>query len=130
MGCIKPHDVGYGNLLVMLDLGHDFGQHQKEFADCLDRLVKQMNEHTSLVAETRRYRLSEYRNCFVGKQLVDHVIYMARADRKETVSIGIIRANLGLKTWYKGLGFVSSGTKTFDHLPFDVQFMTYPINHS
>ena len=69
--------------------------------------------------------LPEHQGNGIGEWLVKHVIDMARTDRKKAVSIGIIRANQRLKNWYKGLGFVSSGTKTFDHLPFDVQFMKY-----
>ncbi len=63
----------------------------------------------------------------VGKQLVDKVILLARTEDKKQISIGIIKTHEGLKTWYEGMGFVPSGTRVFQHLPFDVQFMMYQV---
>lgn len=74
--------------------------------------------------------LPAFQNRGVGKHLVDHVILLASADEKRQISIGIIKAHEDLKTWYASLGFLSSGTKVFQHLPFDVQFMMYPVNNS
>ncbi len=71
--------------------------------------------------------LPAFQNRGVGKQLVDHVILLSGADDKKQISIGIIKAHEELKTWYEGRGFVPSGTKVFDHLPFDVQFMMYQV---
>lgn len=63
----------------------------------------------------------------VGRRLVEHVIYLANKDGKTRVSIGIIKAHKTLKNWYEALGFTVSGTKCFNHLPFDVLFMTYSL---
>lgn len=63
----------------------------------------------------------------VGAGLVNHVIGLAGADNKQGLSIGIIEPHHPLKAWYEGLGFVAAGTKTFGHLPFDVQFMRYHL---
>ena len=39
------------------------------------------------------------------------------------VEIGIISEDTQLKDWYRQFGFVQTGTKAFDHLPFVVAFM-------
>ncbi|WDP84055.1 MAG: GNAT family N-acetyltransferase [Desulfobacter sp.] len=72
--------------------------------------------------------LPGFQNKGVGKKLVSHVIDRARKDEKKQVSIGIIKAHKSLKNWYLSLGFEISGTKVFDHLPFDVLFMTLDLN--
>ncbi len=73
--------------------------------------------------------LPAFQNRGVGKQLVDKVIFLARAEDKKQISIGIIKAHEELKIWYAALGFLPSGTKVFQHLPFDVQFMMYQVNN-
>nr|WP_319577195.1 hypothetical protein [uncultured Desulfobacter sp.] len=40
---------------------------------------------------------------------------------------GSHQANLRLKNWYVTLGFVPSGSRNFDHRPFEVQFMGFEI---
>lgn len=71
--------------------------------------------------------LPEFQCQGMGKKLVDHIIDQAKKDQKQTISIGIIKAHVKLAAWYKALGFEPTGTKEFDHLPFDVQFMAYAI---
>jgi hypothetical protein len=39
------------------------------------------------------------------------------------VSIGIINENRRLKDWYISCGFAETGTRKFEHLPFEVCFM-------
>jgi len=41
------------------------------------------------------------------------------------VSIGIIANDTQLKQWYKKIGFAEGETRKYEHLPFDVMFMTY-----
>ena len=71
--------------------------------------------------------LPRFQNRGMGRQLVDHVIRLARADGKTEISIGIIKNHLKLKDWYTSLGFETAGSKRFRHLPFDVQFMRYQV---
>ncbi len=71
--------------------------------------------------------LPEFQGQGIGKKLVDHIIDQAKKDQKKTISIGIIKAHLQLAAWYGSLGFEPAGTKEFDHLPFDVQFMAYTV---
>ena len=42
-------------------------------------------------------------------------------------SIGIIAKDTGLKQWYQRLGFNAGPIKTFDHLPFEVAFLSYDL---
>jgi ribosomal protein S18 acetylase RimI-like enzyme len=71
--------------------------------------------------------LPEYRHEGVGELLVQHVLEHSRAKNIKTVSIGIIAKHTVLKNWYLKLGFIEGETKIFDHLPFDVTFMTYEL---
>jgi GNAT superfamily N-acetyltransferase len=67
--------------------------------------------------------LPEYRHAGYGADLVKFTFNYARKNNGLKVAIGIINKHTVLKEWYKGLGFVETGTKKFDHLPFTVGFM-------
>ena len=71
--------------------------------------------------------LPEYRHDGVGEQLVKHVLEYSRSKEIQMVSIGIIADHTILKNWYLKLGFIEGKTKSFDHLPFDVAFMSYDL---
>lgn len=43
------------------------------------------------------------------------------------IKIGIVEENTILKEWYEKIGFVHTGTKKFEHLPFNVGFMEIEI---
>jgi N-acetylglutamate synthase-like GNAT family acetyltransferase len=62
-----------------------------------------------------------------GKSLVGHVLEEARGAGVERVDIGIIAAQTELRDWYLGLGFAETEKKRFEHLPFEVAFMSYGI---
>lgn len=68
--------------------------------------------------------LPEYRHLGIGKEMIfyakDYVINNTNAGK---ITIGIIEDNNVLKDWYKSLGFVHTGTKKFNHLPFTVGLM-------
>ena len=66
------------------------------------------------------------RNGFGGR-LVDHVLLQAADSAIKKISIGIIAAQAELKAWYQKIGFVETGTREFDHLPFTVRFMVYHL---
>lgn len=63
------------------------------------------------------------RHLGIGRRLVEHVAAAARAAGGSVLSIGIIDDEPILKRWYEGLGFVVTGTKRFEHLPFTVCFL-------
>lgn len=70
--------------------------------------------------------LPEYRHLGIGKELVDYAIaYSKNTIGANKISIGIIEENSVLKEWYEKIGFVHTGTKKFEHLPFNVGFMEY-----
>ena len=81
----------------------------------------------SLAYLNRLAVLPEFQGQGMGKHLVTHIIEKAKKDQKNSISIGTIKAHVQLTDWYISLGFKLAGTKAFDHLPFDVQFMTYSI---
>ena len=71
--------------------------------------------------------LPHERNKGYGHQLVEHVIETARQLGLKTISIGIIARQTDLKQWYQKIGFVEGEIKEFEHLPFEVCFMTYAL---
>lgn len=73
-------------------------------------------ERLSVVPEKRRHG--------AGVRLVAHVLGEAANLGVDALGIGIIDEFTELKTWYKSLGFEEVGVKHFEHLPFQVSFMT------
>ena len=72
--------------------------------------------------------LPEYRHLGIGKELVDYAItYSKNILSANKIKIGIVEENTILKEWYEKIGFVHTGTKKFEHLPFTVGFMEIEI---
>ena len=71
--------------------------------------------------------LPEYRHGGIGKRLMDTVFDYVSKKGGKRVSIGIINENTRLKEWYQQYGFVETGLKHYDHLPFEVCFMEKPV---
>ncbi|TDO97940.1 acetyltransferase (GNAT) family protein [Marinomonas balearica] len=71
--------------------------------------------------------LPMYRQSGIGEALVKHIIQYSETKNIQRVSIGIIAEHTKLKNWYLKLGFIEGEIKTFPHLPFDVQYMSYKV---
>ena len=72
--------------------------------------------------------LPEYRHLGIGKKLVEYAKdYVIKNTGAKIITIGIIEDNTILKDWYETLGFIHTGTKKFDSLPFTVGFMELTI---
>ncbi len=69
--------------------------------------------------------LPEYRHKGYGRMLLDHSKEIVQNLGGQKIMIGIIEENTKLKDWYTANGFVHTGTKKFDHLPFTVGFMEW-----
>jgi diamine N-acetyltransferase len=67
--------------------------------------------------------LPQSRHKGYGEQLVRFAVDYAAKQGAERLSIGTIHEHIVLKNWYQSLGFVETGIKKFDHLPFTVCFM-------
>ncbi|MHC1724685.1 MAG: GNAT family N-acetyltransferase [Syntrophobacteraceae bacterium] len=65
-----------------------------------------------------KYRLAGY-----GHALVDHALEWAWRAGAHRVEIGIISDDIGLKEWYRRIGFTETRRASFTHLPFEVTFM-------
>ncbi len=72
--------------------------------------------------------LPEHRRKGGGGMLVEHIFDKAAANGSKRVEIGIIAEDTKLRNWYGKFGFVLKGTRTFDHLPFVVAFMSAKID--
>ncbi len=69
--------------------------------------------------------LPECRHMSYGKMLLEHAKETVRAAGGEKLTIGIIEENTVLKNWYAANGFVHTGTKKYDHLPFTSGYMEW-----
>ena len=68
--------------------------------------------------------LPQFRRNGFGKRLVNHALNEAKKLGAHHIEIGIISHQTELKEWYKKLGFSTKKESQFEHLPFDVAFMT------
>ena len=71
--------------------------------------------------------LPEHRKKGYGRMLVEHIFDRAAETGSQLVEIGIIARDTKLRKWYGKFGFVLKSTKTFDHLPFVVAFMSAKV---
>jgi len=62
-----------------------------------------------------------------GSQLVEFFFTKAKALDNKKVSVAMIQEHESLLRWYRKLGFVETSFKRFEHLPFTVQFLEYPL---
>lgn len=67
--------------------------------------------------------LPEYRNQGYGVQLMDFATDLIQKAGGRFVSIALIDSHTKLKQWYVNQGFIQTGTKAFERLPFVVCFM-------
>jgi ribosomal protein S18 acetylase RimI-like enzyme len=65
----------------------------------------------------------DYRHKGKGKQIMEFVEKRINELGGKRISVGLIDVNKELKDWYKSQGYKETGTKIFDHLPFNVCFM-------
>lgn len=86
------------------------------------------NENTAYL--NRLAVLPSYQKKGFGELLVKHIIDFARTNKKSHISIGTIAEYNELTNWYEKLGFTKGPTKIFDHLPFNVLFMTYNLQQN
>lgn len=71
--------------------------------------------------------LPEYRHKNFGKEMIEFAKCKVKKMGSNKITIGIIEENVKLKEWYSDLGFIHTGTKKFEHLPFTVGYMEIDI---
>ena len=69
--------------------------------------------------------LPEYRHKGFGKLLLNHAKNVVNSFGRNIIKIGIIEENTVLKNWYIANGFVHTGTKKFEHLPFTSGYLEW-----
>jgi len=69
--------------------------------------------------------LPEYRHKGFGKLLLDHAKGVVKTLGGSIIKIGIIEESVVLKNWYIANGFVHTGIKKFDHLPFTSGYLKW-----
>ena len=71
--------------------------------------------------------LPEYRHIGLGYELLDQAKCVAIAYDYTKLKVGIIEESTVLKNWYVANGFVHTGTKKFDHLPFTTGYLEWKV---
>ncbi len=71
--------------------------------------------------------IPDYRNRGYGVRLMDFATAKVSASGGKLISVALIDSNTKLKNWYSAQGFIETGTKDFEHLPFRVCFMNKQI---
>jgi GNAT superfamily N-acetyltransferase len=69
--------------------------------------------------------LPEWRHFGYGERLVDFAKATVRELGGNKITIGIVEENHVLRKCYLSNGFIHTGTKKFEHLPFTVGFMEW-----
>jgi len=72
--------------------------------------------------------LPEYRHKSYGKQLLDFCMKKVAELGGSRITIGIVEENTVLKNWYAAYGFIHTGTKKFEHLPFTSGYMELEVS--
>lgn len=67
--------------------------------------------------------LPEFRHQGIGVRLMDFATDKIKNAGGKMISIALIDSNSKLKKWYLSQGFIETGFKDFEHLPFRVCFM-------
>lgn len=71
--------------------------------------------------------LPEYRHNGFGKLLLDYANDVVKSLGGKTIKVGIIEESDVLKNWYIANGFVHTGAKKFDYLPFTSGYLERSI---
>lgn len=69
--------------------------------------------------------LPEYRHNGFGKLFLDHAKEVVSTLGGKSIKVGIIEESDVLKKWYIANGFVHTGTKKYDHLPFTSGYLEW-----
>ena len=73
--------------------------------------------------------LPEHRHKGYGTQLLDFCLAKVAELGGVKVIISITEENAVLKNWYAAYGFIHTGTKKFEHLPFTSGYMEIVLKH-
>jgi predicted GNAT family N-acyltransferase len=71
--------------------------------------------------------IPEFRNQGYGIALMNFATSKIKGLGGKVISIALIDSHTKLKKWYSAQGFIETGTKDFEHLPFRVCFMSKQI---
>lgn len=103
---------------------HMFGLYYK------DRLVGYMSlskEGENVYELHNLAVLPEFRHKGFGKNMLDFAKETVKNLGGNTIKIGIIEESTVLKEWYMANGFVHTGVRKFDHLPFTSGYLEYHL---
>jgi len=70
----------------------------------------------------------QFRHQGYGRKLTEFVLDYVKDRGGIKVALGMIDNQTILKDWYKSLGFIQTGAKQFEHLPFVVCFMEKAVS--
>ncbi len=88
----------------------------------------QLEQKTPEIYELKKLAVRpEYRHLGYGTMLLSFAKQAAIELGANKITIGIIEENVVLKKWYQRNGFIHTGTKKFENLPFTAGFMELSI---
>ena len=67
----------------------------------------------------------EYRHRGYGLRLLDYCKAIVKELGGRKIALSIVEENTVLKDWYAANGFIHTGTKKFEHLPFTAGYMEW-----
>ena len=124
-----PKYVGFVTTIERLNTHHDWGWWMYGlYKD--ERLVgyASISKETDVAYEIHNLAvLAECRHKGYGRQLLDFCLAKVKELGGSKVTIGIIEENAVLKNWYTAYGFIHTGTKKFEHLPFTSGYMELEV---
>ena len=127
-----PKYVGFITTAKRLQAHHSrgwqiFGFYENErLVGCV--LLSKSNENENTYELHNLAVLPEYRHKNYGRQLLDYCITSVVKSGGNRVKISIIEENNVLKNWYTAFGFVHTGIKKFEHLPFTSGYMELEVS--
>ena len=72
--------------------------------------------------------LPEHRHKGYGRQLLDFCVAKIKESSGNKINISIVEENTVLKNWYAEYGFVHTGTKKYEHLPFTSGYLEMEVS--
>lgn len=89
--------------------------------------IEKSSRETGLFYIEKVSVVPEYRNQGYGLHLMNFATAKIKESGGSAVSVALIDPHTKLKKWYAEQGFIETGTRDFEHLPFRVCFMNKQI---
>ena len=123
----NPAFMTYERLKESIDKGLEiFGLYEdSNICGCIG-VEKSKNESEFYIERLAVLPLKRHKG--YGKELMDFAFNSIKESGGKKASIAIVNENKKLKDWYMKYGFIETGMRKFEHLPFTVCFMEKSVD--